>query len=87
VWPLNTVQFSNHTQYGAWEGLPTPNEQISLLVDGIAARNALGKCDALLSGYLGSAEQGGHVLEVLRPGHGPPCQGLHRARGRVRLFP
>lgn len=65
MWPLNTVQFSNHTQYGAWEGLPTPNEQISLLVDGIAARNALGKCDALLSGYLGSAEQGGHVLEAV----------------------
>ena len=23
---LNTVQFSNHTQYGQWEGLPTPTE-------------------------------------------------------------
>merc|ERR1712153_111672 len=66
VWPLNTVQFSNHTQYGAWEGLPTPNEQISLLVDGIAAQGVLGKCDALLSGYLGSGEQGGHVLEAVR---------------------
>jgi len=65
VWPLNTVQFSNHTQYGAWEGLPTPNEQISLLVDGIAQRGQLGRCDAVLSGYLGSAEQGGHVVSVV----------------------
>lgn len=65
VWPLNTVQFSNHTQYGAWEGLPTPNEQISALVSGIEARGVLGKCDALLSGYLGSAEQGGHVLRAV----------------------
>ena len=23
VWPIHTVQFSNHTQYGSWEGLPT----------------------------------------------------------------
>lgn len=65
VWPLNTVQFSNHTQYGAWEGLPTPNEQNSLLVEGIAARGVLDSCDALLSGYLGSAEQGGHVLDAV----------------------
>jgi pyridoxine kinase len=66
VWPLNTVQFSNHTQYGSWEGLPTPNEQISLLVDGIAAQGVLDKCDAVLSGYLGSAEQGGHVIEAVQ---------------------
>jgi len=66
VWPLNTVQFSNHTQYGNWEGTVTPDAQITALVAGIEARGVLGKCDALLSGYLGSAEQGGHVLEAVR---------------------
>ena len=36
VWPVNTVQFSNHTQYAeGWEGLPTPTEQIGLLAKGI----------------------------------------------------
>ena len=50
VWPIHTVQFSNHTQYGKWEGLPTPNEQISLLVEGIGARGVLGSCDAVLTG-------------------------------------
>ena len=24
VWPLNTVQFSNHTQYKQWTGLVLP---------------------------------------------------------------
>ncbi len=24
VWPLNTVQFSNHTQYGQWTGCVMP---------------------------------------------------------------
>ena len=38
VMARNTVQFSNHTQYGEWEGLATPDEQISKLVDGIHAR-------------------------------------------------
>ena len=68
VWPLNTVQFSNHTQYGAWEGLPTANEQITLLVEGIGRLDGgerLKQCNAVLSGYLGTAEQGAHVLEVV----------------------
>jgi len=66
VWPLNTVQFSNHTQYGKWEGLPTDNEQITALVRGIDAIGELHKCNAVLSGYLGTAEQGERVLEVVR---------------------
>ena len=37
VWPLNTVQFSNHTQYGQWAGEVLAPEQIPALVDGIAA--------------------------------------------------
>ena len=64
-WPINTVQFSNHTQYGAWKGQAIPDEQISLLVDGIADRGVLGKADAVLSGYLGSAAMGGHVLRTV----------------------
>ena len=66
VWPINTVQFSNHTQYGQWEGLPTPTEQISALAKGIEAIGAIDRCDAVLSGYLGTEEQGEHVLDVVR---------------------
>eukprot|EP00927_Polykrikos_kofoidii_P046815 TRINITY_DN40944_c0_g1_i1.p1 TRINITY_DN40944_c0_g1~~TRINITY_DN40944_c0_g1_i1.p1 ORF type:complete len:357 (-),score=56.78 TRINITY_DN40944_c0_g1_i1:64-1053(-) len=66
VWPLNTVQFSNHTQYGRWEGLPTPNEQISILPRGIESIGMLERCDAVLSGYLGSEEQGEMVLDAIK---------------------
>ena len=67
VWPVNTVQFSNHTQYAeGWEGLPTPTEQIGLLAKGIERIGALGRCSAILSGYLGTEEQGGAVLDVVR---------------------
>ena len=62
VWPLNTVQFSNHTQYGQWTGEVLAPAQIPALVEGIATIGELGNCDAVLSGYLGSAEQGRAIL-------------------------
>ncbi|EQM67755.1 pyridoxamine kinase [Aquipseudomonas alcaligenes OT 69] len=65
VWPLNTVQFSNHTQYGQWTGEVLSPNQVPVLVEGIAAIGELGSCDAVLSGYLGSAAQGREILEVV----------------------
>ncbi|MCU9950737.1 pyridoxal kinase PdxY [Pseudomonas sp. PDM13] len=65
VWPLNTVQFSNHTQYGQWTGEVLSPKQVPVLVEGIAAIGELGNCDAVLSGYLGSAAQGREILEVV----------------------
>ncbi|AOY01235.1 pyridoxal kinase PdxY [Jeongeupia sp. USM3] len=66
VWPINTVQFSNHTQYGRWAGQALEQSQITALVDGIAAIGALDRCDAVLSGYLGAPEQAAYVIEAVR---------------------
>ncbi len=66
VWPINTVQFSNHTQYGKWTGQALPSEEILRLVDGIADIGELANCDAVLSGYLGAPEQAGFVVEAVR---------------------
>lgn len=65
VWPLNTVQFSNHTQYGQWTGDVLAAPKIPELVRGIAAIGELGHCDGVLSGYLGSPQQGQAVLEAV----------------------
>lgn len=63
VWPINTVQFSNHTQYQqGWQGMVMPVDQIKNLVDGLINIESLSSCDAVLSGYLGSATQGNEVL-------------------------
>jgi pyridoxine kinase len=62
VWAVNTVQFSNHTGYGAWRGSVFGAELIQELVEGIAERGALARCDAVLSGYMGSAEIGDAIL-------------------------
>lgn len=66
VWPLNTVQFSNHTQYGKWTGCVMPPSHLTEIVQGIADIGQLAHCDAVLSGYLGSAEQGEHILGIVR---------------------
>jgi pyridoxine kinase len=64
VWPVHTVQFSNHTGYGAWRGRVFDGESVEEVVAGIADRGVLGRCDAVLSGYLGSADVGHAVVSA-----------------------
>ena len=52
---IHTVQFSNHTGYGAWTGSVFDPSSITDLLEGIAARGALAGFAAVLSGYMGSA--------------------------------
>ena len=63
VWPVQTVQFSNHTGYGAWRGRVFSGETIRMVVQGIEERGVLGECDGVLSGYLGSPDTGEAVLD------------------------
>ncbi|GGH27088.1 pyridoxal kinase PdxY [Alsobacter metallidurans] len=62
VWPIHTVQFSNHTGYGQWTGRVFDGPMIEELVDGIAQRDVLGTCDGVLSGYMGSSDIGVAIL-------------------------
>jgi pyridoxine kinase len=64
VWAVNTVQFSNHTGYGAWRGMVLPPSHIRDLVVGIEERGVLPGCDALLSGYLGDPDVAEAVLDA-----------------------
>ncbi len=65
VWPIHTVQFSNHTGYGDWTGRVFDGPMIEELVEGIAARGALARCDAVISGYMGSADIGAAILSTV----------------------
>ncbi len=62
AWPVHTVQFSNHTGYGQWRGRVYDGTSVDELVEGVADRGVLGGCDAVLSGYLGSADVGHAVV-------------------------
>jgi pyridoxine kinase len=64
VWAVNTVEFSNHTGYGAWRGRTAPADQVADIVHGIEALGLLSRCDALLTGYVGDAALGGVVLDT-----------------------
>lgn len=66
VWPLHTVQFSNHTQYKKWQGMVFPQEQIGLITQGMDEIGVLNECDAVLSGYIGAADQGQSILATVR---------------------
>jgi len=65
VWAINTVQFSNHTGYGHWTGQVFTGEAVRDLVDGVEARGALRRCDAVLSGYLGDRAIGEAILDAV----------------------
>lgn len=66
VWAINTVQFSNHTGYGAWTGPVFAPEMVAELIDGIADRGVLPTCNAVLSGYMGSEGTVAAVVEAVK---------------------
>src|SRR5262245_20215496 len=65
VWPIHTVQFSNHTGYGSWRGRAFDAGMLSEIMQGIGERGVLRQCDGVLSGYLGSAAIGAAVLDAV----------------------
>jgi pyridoxine kinase len=64
VWPIHTVQFSNHTGYPDWRGRVFDAGLIDDCVTGLAARGALERCDGVLSGYMGSPEIGAAIVRA-----------------------
>jgi pyridoxine kinase len=65
VWPIHTVQFSNHTGYGEWKGRVFDAALIRDVMAGIEARGVLGECDGVLSGYMGGADIGEAILDAV----------------------
>lgn len=54
VWPVYTVNFSNHTEYPGWGGPVMTPAEVADVLDGFAF--AYPQVDVFVSGYLGSAE-------------------------------
>jgi pyridoxine kinase len=64
VWPVHTVQFANHSGYGKPRGQVFDAALIREVVGGIEDRGVLGKCDGVLSGYIGLADIGAAILDA-----------------------
>ena len=65
VLPVNTVNFSNHTGYGAWRGPLIPPADVRDVIVGIEERGALAHVDAVLSGYQGGVGIGDVIIEAV----------------------
>ena len=66
VWPVHTVQFSNHTGYKSWKGKIFSREHIREVINGIEELGVTNNCQGILSGYMGSAEICEEVLETVQ---------------------
>ncbi|HUT49540.1 MAG TPA: pyridoxal kinase PdxY [Alphaproteobacteria bacterium] len=100
VWPINTVDLSNHPAYGAYRGRVVPAGEVAALIAGIAERGAFSRCEAVLSGYLGAPETGPVVLDAvaqakaanpqavycLDPVMGDRQSGIYVAEGLLEFF-
>lgn len=66
VWPVNTVQFSNHTGYGHWQGDILSAAHIRAVIQGLLALGLAKQCQAILSGYIGDKAIGQVIIESVQ---------------------
>jgi pyridoxine kinase len=66
VMPVYTVNFSNHTGYGAWRGPLIAPEDVRDVILGIEERGVLGQIDVVLSGYQGGVGIGDVIIDAVK---------------------
>lgn len=65
VLPVHTVNFSNHTGYGAWRGPILSPVDVAEVIAGIEDRGVFPGIDVVLSGYQGSEGIGDVILDAV----------------------
>ncbi|WP_394279420.1 pyridoxal kinase PdxY [Microbacterium sp.] len=65
VYPVYTVNFSNHTGYGAWRGPLISPSDVADVITGIEERGAFADIDVILSGYQGGEGIGEVILDAV----------------------
>ncbi|MEU4692318.1 pyridoxal kinase PdxY [Actinoplanes sp. NPDC023714] len=66
VVPVLTVNFSNHTGYGAWRGPLIPPADVAEVLLGVEERGVFPQIDAVLSGYQGGAGIADVIIDAVR---------------------
>ena len=65
VMPVYTVNFSNHTGYGAWRGPLIDPDDVRAVITGIEERGAFPHVDVVLSGYQGGEGIADVILDAV----------------------
>jgi pyridoxine kinase len=66
VVPVPTVNFSNHTGYGAWRGPLIAPQDVAEILLGVEERGVFPQIDAVLSGYQGGVGIGDVIIDAVR---------------------
>ncbi|MCZ9291783.1 pyridoxal kinase PdxY [Corynebacterium lehmanniae] len=66
VWPVYTVNYSNHTGYGAWGGPIIPADDVAAVLAGVKDRGAFSLIDGILTGYQASPEIADVIVGTVR---------------------
>ncbi len=66
AWPVDTVHLSHHPGYGAPGGRVRDPAELSGIIAGLDRIGVLSRVDAVLSGYLGSADTAAVVLDAVQ---------------------
>jgi pyridoxine kinase len=66
VWAVPTVLLSNHPGHGRFRGEATAASAMAALIEGLDAQGWLARCDGVISGYLGAADQARVVADAVR---------------------
>jgi pyridoxine kinase len=65
VLPVYTVNFSNHTGYGAWRGPLIRPDDVAAVITGVEERGIFPEIDVVLSGYQGGEGIGEVILDAV----------------------
>src|SRR6478736_3719306 len=65
VLPVHTVNFSNHTGYGAWRGPLIAPDDVRDVLTGIEERGVFPQIDVVLSGYQGGEGIGEVIIDAV----------------------
>ncbi len=66
VMPIHTVQLSSNTVYPDFDGIVLGEKQITRIVNSLEKIGVLSSIDAVISGYIGSAEQGEEIIAAVQ---------------------
>jgi pyridoxine kinase len=65
VWPIHTLQFSNHPGHGRWRGRVFDAGLIDETMAGLADLGVLATCDGVISGYAGTRDTAAAMLRAV----------------------
>lgn len=65
VWAVDTVRLSNHPGHGVREGGAADAAEVAALIRGVERTAGFERCEAVLGGYLGTADTGAALLDAV----------------------